>query len=463
MRRLLAIAAVGFLVLAAGGAAADTFAVRLVSEDATTITLVWAPQSGYGYLFSSAGVLRSRTNDPSRSSVRFAKVDPASYDVDVIVKGANGHYPAATPPAPTAALVQTIVSGAALTGTVNWQAVYSLDGSVTDPGSVRFYVDGTPVLTETNPPFGDTSGFWDSTTVANGPHVFKVEAIDDAGAVIATDSVNATVSNVSPPPSGGDQFPNPSTTGTPAGWVPQTTTSTSITLGQNGQVLQDVRLTNGASITVTGQNVTIRRVELDGGYINNQPGTACGSGLVVEDTSLLGPDNESGGEAAIRYGGYTARRVEIEDRHEGFRVSECGSVTIEDSYAHIVPPSPCGDWHGDGVQGYGGGAVTVRNVTIDMRTTGCYGTAPFFYPRNQGNSGPATIDHFLVMGQGASFRLGMQGTVNGLRIVEGSWVYFPVDVYCPVITSWEAKIVTIDSNYKVTSVVRDAPCTGDGT
>jgi hypothetical protein len=267
-----------------------------------------------------------------------------------------------------------------------------------------------------------------------------------------------------PPPS--SEFPTPATTGTPADWVPQSTTSSNITLSQDGQILQDVRLTNGADITVTGQNVTIRRVELDGGIINNQPGSACGNGLLVEDASLLGPDSDSSQEAAIRYGGYTARRVEIQDRHEGFRVSSqpaCGPVTIEDSFAHITPPSPCGDWHGDGIQGYDGSAVTVRNVTIDMRTSGCYGTAPFFYPRNQGNTGPATIDHMLVMGQGYSFRLGMQGSVQGLRIVDGSWIFGPVDVYCPALTSWEASRVTIDANYNITSTGSAIPCTGSGT
>jgi hypothetical protein len=269
-----------------------------------------------------------------------------------------------------------------------------------------------------------------------------------------------------PPPPTGDQFPNPSTAGTPAGWAPTTTTSQDITLSQDGAVVQDVRLTDGADITVTGKNVTIRRVELIGGYINNQPGrTPCGNGLLIEDTSVLaGPgDQENGQEAAISYGGYTARNVEINDRSEGFRVSGtsfgCGPVTIENSFERITPPDPCGDWHGDGIQSYGGGAVTVRNVAIDMRTSGCYGTAPFFRPSGQENTGPATIDRMLVMGQGYPFRLEMSGSVSGLKIVDGSWIFGPVDVDCSALSSWEAKIVDIDANYAVTAVVRDQPCT----
>jgi hypothetical protein len=228
-----------------------------------------------------------------------------------------------------------------------------------------------------------------------------------------------------------------------------------------------VRLTGGADINVKANNVTIRRVDLQGGSIDNDIGP-CGNGLLVEDTTIE-PASPNGAvndqEGVIGYGGYTARRVEIMGRSEGLRVSsvgDCGPVTVEDSFVRIVPPTPCGDWHGDGLQGWQGDAVTVRNVTIDARTSGCYGTAPFFYPRNQGNT-RATIDGLLVAGQGYSFRDGMPGWVTGLRIVDASWIFGPVDVYCQALSSWEAKVVTIDANYAVTSVVRNQPCTGTGT
>jgi hypothetical protein len=270
-----------------------------------------------------------------------------------------------------------------------------------------------------------------------------------------------------PPPPAGDQFPNPSTTGTPAGWVPKTVTSSSITVTQPGAVVQDVRLTGGAGITVKANNVIIRRVDLQGGTIDNDAGP-CGNGLLIEDTTIE-PTSPNGAvndrEGVVSYGGYTARRVEIVGRSEGLRVSsvgDCGPVTVEDSFIRIVPPTPCGDWHGDGIQGWYGDAVTVRNVTIDARTTGCTGTAPFFYPRNQGNT-RATIDRLLVAGQGYSFRDGMPGSVTGLRVVNGSWIFGPVDVQCTALSAWEAKIVNIDSTYAVTSVVRDQPCTGSGT
>jgi hypothetical protein len=90
---------------------------------------------------------------------------------------------------------------------------------------------------------------------------------------------------------------------------------------------------------------------------------------------------------------------------------------------------------------------------------GCGGTAPFWYPGGQGNIGSVTVDRLLVMGQGFSFRLGMPGSVTGLRVVNNSWEFGPIDVTsCSTINPWEAQIVTIDSNYAVTSVVRNEPC-----
>src|SRR6188472_1768092 len=99
--RALAVAAIALTVLVAGGAAADTFTVTLVSQTSSTITLGWTPQPGYGYLFSANGTLVSRTNDPSRSQVKFAKAN--TYEVAVIVKGAIGTYPTEPPPPPKAA------------------------------------------------------------------------------------------------------------------------------------------------------------------------------------------------------------------------------------------------------------------------------------------------------------------------------------------------------------------------
>jgi len=266
-----------------------------------------------------------------------------------------------------------------------------------------------------------------------------------------------------PPPSGG--FPNPSTVGVPPGWTPTTTRSTTLTVTTPGTVIQDVRFTNGADLIVKANNVTVRRSEFQGGLISNQNG-GCFPGMLLEEVSMVAPDHAGGNiqEGAIGYGGYTARRVKITGRSEGFRVSSCGPVTIEDSFAKIQPPEPCGDWHGDGLQGYGASGLTIRNVTIDMsdHTTNdggnCYGTAPFFYRGvDQLNTGTVNIDRLMVEGMGYPFRLGMPGRVTGPKIVNNSWVFGPISVKCSIASPWEAKIVTHDANYQPTTV-RDQPC-----
>jgi hypothetical protein len=110
------------------------------------------------------------------------------------------------PPQQTNSITQTIKEGVTLSGVVDWRAVYDAgdDGTEDDPGSVKFYVDGSLVRTELDIPFGSEpgSGFWDSSVTPNGTHTFKVEAVDLNGEVLVSNSVVATVNNVIvvPPP-----------------------------------------------------------------------------------------------------------------------------------------------------------------------------------------------------------------------------------------------------------------------
>jgi hypothetical protein len=269
------------------------------------------------------------------------------------------------------------------------------------------------------------------------------------------------------PPLGGAR-PSPSNVGVPAGWVPTQTLTSDLNVRQAGAVIQDVDMIGG-SIIVSAPNVTIRRVRLQGGKINNFPSSGCGNGMVVEDTTIGPAPGQTRGndtEGVISYGGYTARRVLVNNRSEGPRVGgspQCGPVTIEDSFIRITSPIGCNDnsWHGDGIQGYGGGAVTIRNSTVILDEDLCHGTAPFFYPKNQGNTS-ATIDGLMVQGGGYAFRDGMPGTVNGLKIVNSGWIFGPVDVNCAAISSWNASIVNVDANYQVTGTVRQQSCTGVG-
>jgi hypothetical protein len=258
-------------------------------------------------------------------------------------------------------------------------------------------------------------------------------------------------------------LPKPSSTGVPPGWVPKQTLTQNLVVRTRGAVVEDVLLDN-ADLVVDAPDVTIRRVKLRGGRIHNVPASTCRNGMTVEDSTIEpapGASNSPDSEGVIGYGGYTARRVKIWRRGEGFRVGGrsdgCGPVRIESSFVKIsVPPGCPGDPHSDGIQGVDGSPLTIRNVTVDFTEAAC-GTAPFFMPEGQGNT-RVDIDGMLVMGGGATFRLGVPGRVRGLKIVDDSWSYYPVDVKCSLLGSWSADLVTITRDYQVERRVKHQPC-----
>lgn len=257
-------------------------------------------------------------------------------------------------------------------------------------------------------------------------------------------------------------FPSPSLSGVPGGWTPSRTRTTDLVVTQPGAVVQDILLVN-ADLIVDAPNVTIRRVRLQGGRIDNRPGgSPCRNGMVVANSSIEpapGQNHSTDEMPAFATGGYTARGVEIWRRTEGFRVGGknsggCGPVRIADSFVTVVDPG--GGGHQDGLQAYDGPAFTIRNTTIDMREAPD-GTAAFFAPANQGNTS-AVVDRLLVMGAGIPFRHTIPGRVTGLKIVDKAWYWAPMDVDCSLLSHWDAKIVTIDPHYQVTSTVRNQPC-----
>jgi hypothetical protein len=289
--------------------------------------------------------------------------------------------------------------------------------------------------------------------------------------VVAGRSQGAPPPAVSTPPpsaspsSGG--FPNPSTTGVPAGWTPRQTLG-SLTVSTAGAVVSDTQV-NG-DVNINAPNVTLRRV-LIRGILNNANNAGCaGNGLVVEDSTFEPP----GGGAQwnqdhwqIGQGGYTLRRVKALRESDGPRLGGnslgCGPVTVADSFINIAAPTPCGDWHGDGMQGFDSGGVTIRNVTIDFNAGRCGGNAGFFYPGGPDGTpkARADINGLLIRGGNFSFRMGTPGSVLGLKIVDGAWQYGPLvitDTGCSVIKPWDASVVTITPDFQVARTVRAVRC-----
>jgi len=188
--------------------------------------------------------------------------------------------------------------------------------------------------------------------------------------------------------------------------------------------------------------------------------------MTIQDSTVEpGPTPDTTDYPAIQTGGYTADHVKILDRGEGFRVGGnsdgCGPVTITNSYVKILSTGDCEGLHSDGIQGFDGNTLTLTNTTIDFNREGpCIGagTSPFFYPDQSNTS--ATINGLLVMGGGINFRLLTPGSVTNLNIVDHSWEYAATDVNCTLITHWDAKLVTINTNYDITGIDGDLPCDG---
>ena len=239
-------------------------------------------------------------------------------------------------------------------------------------------------------------------------------------------------------------------------------------------MVQNILFTGGANLLIEADNVTVRNVKFQGsGQIRGNSGTNpnCSNGALIENVSFEYPGGgyDPSGTPVIQWIGATVRRVEVQPgRSEGIFVggkSEgCGPMTIQDTLIKIADGRNC-DLHADGIQGYDGNAVTIRNVVADSSLANC-GTAPFFYPHSQSNTS-ADIDRLMVIGGGYSFRLGMPARVRGLRIGDNppgpygsghSWAYGPIDVRCSAMSEWDASIVNYDANYNITATIRSQPC-----
>ena len=239
-------------------------------------------------------------------------------------------------------------------------------------------------------------------------------------------------------------FPTQRSAGVPARWEPKRTIQGNLDVRRRGAVIKDVRVFG--DVLVNAYDVTLKRVEVVGGVVQNWAGSTCYTGLeVVRSTIRRAPGQQTIGDfPALSTGGYVARRVAIIDLPEGFRVGGasggCGPVKIVNSYAKVVAPTICGDWHGDALQGYDADRLVLRNSTLRLvEREDCGGTAPFIF----GGSGSVSIDGLLVAGGGYSFRMGVPGDVVGLHIERKSYSYGPISVVCALVGSWRADIADV--------------------
>lgn len=311
-------------------------------------------------------------------------------------------------------------------------------------------------------------------------------AVEAACAPATTTTEVPTTDTTAPPttqPAEPGAFPTEATTGVPAGWVPaQTITDQNLVITTPGTVVQDVRMVRG-NIWVRAANVTIRRVEMQGGRINNSccinqdpyDDTVAGTsapGMLVEDVTFANPPGVAHtDDVYYRLGdsNYTARRIKILDQLEGFRsgggnLPGAGEVTIEDSYVRLdtttIVNVGCGG-HPDGVQGYVGFHTTIRHNTIDLFTTGgsCENAAVFIADDSHG----ADVIGNLLLGGAFTLRPGDGPfTIQDNLIAEGTWQYGPAacggGVGYSVVAQGNNHLATIASDYRVVTVGAEVRC-----
>ena len=147
------------------------------------------------------------------------------------------------------------------------------------------------------------------------PHAPCPAAPAAASATESATTKTATTKTATTADRRSSRFPTVRSAGVPIGWTPQRTATSTVTVDTPGAVVENLRIVNG-DLNIAAPNVTVRRVEIEGGVINNFAGDQCSTGLkLIAVTVKRAPGQVTEGDfAAVGVGGYTARRMEIPGR-----------------------------------------------------------------------------------------------------------------------------------------------------
>lgn len=317
------------VVLSASGAQTftpDNLPLTVVSETERTITFGWEPVPSFGYIFKvqeSAGsdfIKVSQTNNPDRSTVKFAK---GSYDYSVGALGeiAVGKASDIAQPPPPDTQAPTDPSGLSATVT---QTSYNLswNASTDNVGVTGYDVfrDGKNLGSTLNLSFNNTGLVCGTTYIAG------VRAHDAAGNNSGTTTLNVTTSACSPP------------TDTTPPTVSMTSPSNGSTI--NGTITVSTNATD---------NVGVTKVEFyrDGSLFNTD--TASPYSTSFDTTSISDGTHTFGAKAY--------------DAANNVGTSSNVSVTV----SNVTPPPPPGDKEMISVAEFNARAVagaTVANVHV---------------------------------------------------------------------------------------------------
>jgi hypothetical protein len=157
-------------------------------------------------------------------------------------------------------------------------------------------------------------------------------------------------------------YPDATNTGVPAGTT--LTNSGSITVTQNGAIIENKNIVNNGQIIVRANNVTIKNVKISGCTYYPIDYDGGFTGLVVQDSEIHSTCSIT--TACMSFVNYTAIRINCHGAADGFKGDN--NVIIRDSYIHDLWVTA--DSHNDGLQSTGGSNITLTHNTYDVREGG---------------------------------------------------------------------------------------------
>lgn len=304
---------------------------------------------------------------------------------------------------------------------------------------------------------GTTSWSVPSIALTAGDNVITVTCANAGG-------TGQDVITVTAAPSGDclvadDCFPKPISDGAGATGIPsgRTLSGDCTANPSSGATIRDCTF-SGGDLTTTGAGATYEYVRF---LTGSDSMIHKGSGTLTIRYSTFG--RASGCSDSIVYeeaGGYIVEYNRwLSTVSEGPRVS-ASNITIRHNFIGPMCSAP-GD-HADGVQGFHGGSnIFVIHNTVDQRTAADT-TAPIFM---SDHSQGAFVEDNLVLGGTYSLKMDNDDSTSGTlwrlvnnRIGNGYWLFGPIAV-----TNWNGtctnnKLVTIDSNYNITSTLSTVGC-----
>ncbi|MEV4108162.1 hypothetical protein [Nonomuraea sp. NPDC049695] len=253
--------------------------------------------------------------------------------------------------------------------------------------------------------------------------------------------------------------PTPACTGLPPGTTLRTLEAND---GPAHRVTKANTVLDGVHVTgdllIAADNVKIVNSQIDGGIQAEFDGRDYTYSIA---DSTVGPTGQCLTAPAIGVANYTVERVLIRGHADGFRDSG-DNISIKDSYAKL-----CSDGtknYSDGVQTFNAGkSFTLDHTTLDMRGVANYNSPIFFNDRPDGTR-DVTVTNNLVMGGNYTVQLhNIHGSlvVKNNLVVDKTWEFAPMSGDCLDTIQFEDNhIVTIDQDYRVTSIVRPLTCNG---